>query len=211
MKSYDLVVQLGSQVKYSPATGYELAPHTEMRTIASAFVIREGIAENLVISGGSNFGVRYNDREIKKPADFTFAALADANLLRKSEAEVIKDFLVYEYGVASGRIFTETLSSTTEENAEFLKILLRRRPAFTGKEKIGLLTHLYHMEKALPVFEKAGLNVEPLFVEKVLAWSDVSWINTICDYYGLPRGGRQHSVEKIREWLTMPESLKKLM
>lgn len=210
MISYDLVIQLGSQVKYSPA-GYELAPHTAMRAAAAAIALKNGIAQNLMVSGGSNFGVRYDDQQLLKPADFSFSAFADAAFMRKSEAEVIKDFLVNEYGVESSRIFAETISATTEENAAFAAILLKRRPAFTGSEKIAVLTLLYHMEKALPLFIQAGLHADALFAENVLADHDPKWINKICEYYDTPRAGKQYPVSKIRLLLTEHKSLLGLM
>lgn len=210
MKQYDLAIQLGSQVKHSPA-GYQLAPHTRMRTEASAIAIKNGIAQNLIISGGSNFGVRYDDQEIMKPANFSFATFANADFTRKSEAAVIKDFLVNEYGVESSRIFAETLSSTTEENAEFVKILLKRRPAFTGNETLAILTLLYHMEKALPVFRNAGLTVEPLFAEDLLATKGEHGIRAICTYYTTPKGGKQYDVGLMHCLLTEGKSLAEML
>lgn len=211
MQRYDLVIQLGSQVKYHPLVGYQLAPHTEMRTEASAIAIKSGTAQNLMISGGSNFGVRYDDQEILKSANFSFAAFANADFTRKSEAAVIKDFLVRNYGVDSSRVFAETLSSTTEENAEFLKIILKRRPMFTGNEKIAILTLLYHMEKVLPVFLKAGFAVDPLFAENLLATKGEDGINEVCNYYGMPKGGKQYSIQQIRQLLVEEKSLAEML
>lgn len=210
MNHYDLVIQLGSQVQFVDGQ-YHLAPHTRMRTEASAIVLKKGITPRLMISGGSNFGVRYSDQELLKPPAFTFEAFADADFTRKSEAAAIKDVLVNEFGLTSPQIFAETLSSTTEENAEFVKILLRRRPAFTGNEKIAILTLLYHMERALPVFRNIGLNVDPLFAENVLADNAPSQIERICQYYSTPKGGKQYPVAKIQLLLDEGKSLIELM
>ncbi len=210
MKNYGLVIQLGSQVQFGDGQ-YKLASHTRMRTEASAIVLRTGIASRLLISGGSNFGVRYNDAEILKPPVFTFEAFADADFVRKSEAAAIKEVLINEFGLSSSQIFAETLSSTTEENAEFVKIILRRRPMFTGNEKIAILTQLYHMEKALPVFRAAGLNVEPLFAENVLADDDRMKIDRIYQYYSTPKGGKQYPADLIRQALMEGISLSHLM
>lgn len=210
MNRYDIVIQLGSQVQYVDGQ-YQLAPHTLMRTEASAVVLRNGIAPRLIISGGSNFGVHYNDEGILKPPVFSFEAFADADFQRKSEATSIKGVLVNEFGLPSTHIFAETLSSTTEENAEFVKVILKRRPMFTGNEKIAILTLLYHMQKALPVFQGAGLNVEPLFAENVLADSDSSQIERVCQYYSTPRGGKQYPVDHIRQLLIESKSLAELM
>ncbi len=210
MSSYDLVIQLGSQVQFINGQ-YQPAPHTCMRTSASAMLLETGIARRLIVSGGSNFGVRYSDQELLKPPVFTFEAFADADFTRKSEAAVIKDVLVNKFGLASSRIFAETLSATTEENAEFVKILLRRRPAFTGNEKIAILTHLYHMEKTLLAFNKVGLKVDPLFAENALADYGVGEIDKICEYYNTPKGGKQYPVDQIRQLLTEGKSLAELM
>lgn len=211
MRCYDLVVQLGSQVMYNNGV-YVLAPHTQMRTDASALVLQLGIAPRLIICGGSNFGVHYDDTAILKPAVFTFDAFANADYYRKSEAAVIKEALVRKPGISSTMIFAETLSSITEENAEFLKILLRRRPMFTGDERIAILTLLYHMEKALPVFRAAGLRVEPLFAENVLVDHGVQGVlDDILHYYSTPKGGKQYPVEKMRQLLSTGVSLAKLM
>lgn len=210
MDHYDLVIQLGSQVKFANGK-YNLPLHTQLRTEASAIVFRTGIAPYLMITGGSNFGIRYNDQEILKPPDFTFEAFADADFLRKSEARVIKEILVNEFGVPSSRIFAESLSSTTEENAECVRIILRRHPMFTGNEKVAVMTLLYHMERALPIFQRAGLSVQPLFAENVLAESGTEQIKRVCQYYSTPKGGKQYPVDQIRQLLSEGSSLATLM
>jgi len=218
---FDLVCQLGSQVKFVPTdTGgyYELAEHTEMRTRAAAGIINNGIAPRLIILGGSNFGVRYDDQGIfnaqhptQSSANFSFEAFANSDFTRKSEAAVIKDALVKHYGVGSEKVFAETLSATTEENAEFLKIILKRRPMFTGSEKVGILTLLYHMKRALPVFHEAGLNVEPVFAEDILAGECHEQVDAICEYYSAPKGGKQYDVDRIRDLLSKGRSLIELL
>ena len=228
MNQYDIVIQLGSQVEYCPfRASYKLAPHTRIRTEASAIVFKKGIAPRLIVLGGSNFGVRYDDEKIygathptQKTPVFTFEAFADSDK-RKSEAAAIKGVLVNEFGIPSNKVMTETLSATTEENVAFLQILLKRRPMFTGNEKIGILTLLYHMSDsvvgdkrkpgALAVFRKAGLNVVPMFAENVLADNDPKEIDRICAYYSTPKSGKQYDVDRIRQLLTEGNSLAALM
>ena len=206
----DIVVQLGSQVKF--VNGYQLAIHTKMRTEATAFLLSERFAKKAIILGGSNFGIRYNYTEILNSPDFSFEAFAGAHYEGDAESIVIKEYLVNIWSIPYYDIFAETLSATTEENAEFLKILLRRRPMFTGKEKIGLLTLLYHMERALPVFKKAGLDVIPIFAEEVLFEQSSSFnLNEILNYYKTPKGGKQYPVEEIKRLLTQGKSLIELM
>jgi len=187
---------------WSPA-GYQLPLHTTMRTEAAALLLMDHNADKLIVAGGSNFGVRYDEQRILPKADFSFAALANANFMMRSEAEVIKDFLVKQYGISSARILTECMSATTAENAQFAQIILARRPAFTGNERIGVLTLLYHMEKAWPTWRSIlGQSVEPVFAESVLAEKDHSWIEKICEYYSTPKGGKQYDVDIIRHVLT---------
>lgn len=246
VKQYDVVIQLGSQVKYFPPEydhqtgreefksgtldGWDLAPHTMMRTEASAYTALTGMTKKLVIVGGSNFNVRYDDQLVfndqhpiqKKPV-FTFEAFANSDYTRKSEAAVIKDFLVRVYHVKASSVFAETLSSTTEENAKFVQIILQRRPMFTGNERLAILTLLYHMEDkinpetgerklgALNIFRETGLAVDPLFAENVLASNDVSQIKKICDYYSTPKLGKQYPIDRIRQLLTEGKSLAEMM
>jgi hypothetical protein len=192
-----------------------------MRTIAARYALENKVVDKLIICGGSNFGVRYDDQKVfgdqhptQKTAIFTFEAFARSDFWRKSEAAVIKDALVKNFCQDAGKIFAEMLSATTEENVEFLKIILRRRPMFTGNERIAVLTQLYQMGKALPIFQKAGIVVEPLFVESVLVTygaPENEWLLTIYDYYKTPKGGKQYPIEKLLLMLSAGESLSPLM
>lgn len=210
-KCFDLVIQLGSQVKFVDGQ-YQLPPHTRMRTAASAKVVQLGLTSRLIITGGSNFGVRYDDTTILKPANFSFDAFANSDFTRKSEAAVIKEFLIGEFGLRSEQILAEGLSATTTENAEIVKILLNRRPAFTGTEKIAILTQLYHMATALPAWHGVGLrNVEPLFVENVLTEEEPANIGRIMEYYSTPKGGKQYDTIKLLRLLSTGESLVEML
>ena len=200
-----------------------------------------------MVLGGSNDGVRYGDLAIfneqhprQKTPVFTFETFAASDYNRKSEAAAIKDFLVKGFYIPSDKVFAETLSATTDENAAFLAIILKRRPdpksskgilgVDIGSEKIGILTLLYHMERALPIFKKAGLNVEPVFAENILVMDadskarqtqrdielgnfpiDAYQIDEICQYYSTPKGGKQYDVNRIRQLLVEGKSLAEMM
>ena len=69
---------------------------------------------------------------------------------------LIADFLKAT-GVPADAISVETRSSDTRENAMYSKDLITRLP---GKKV--LLTSDYHMYRAIRVFRKAGIDVEPL-------------------------------------------------
>ena len=125
MKKYDLVILLGSQIKCdSKEIEYFLAPHTALKTEAAAIAYKKEITRRFIISGGYNFGVRYDYEKILKFPDFSFEAFAKARG-ETSEAEVIRDCLIYTHGIPQEAMFLEDLSSNTSEQAEILKILLK--------------------------------------------------------------------------------------
>lgn len=205
MKRYEGVIVLGAQIgikkgKMMPAF------HTEMRARAAGVVYQQNIAPKFILSGGYNFGVRY-DLDLSVPVfgtptsdrkpDFSDETRIKAKWYR-SEASVIAELLRTEYGVPPEVLILEEDSKTTKENAQYCKAIAER----CGWKKIGLLTSLYHMERALKDFQEVGLKVEPLFAEDLLPLEEKSWIARICEYYSVPRGGKQWDVEKIREILT---------
>ena len=207
MEKYDLVIVLGAQIK-KENNKYLLAPHTELRARAAAIAFHNGISKKFVISGGYNFLVRYNENQILSKPDFSFEAFAKGRAWR-SEADLIKEYM-RGIDVPEEAMFLEELSATTEETAEILKILLRRS-TFNFAKKIAILTLIYHMERALPVFKEAGLKVEPLFAEDLLALKGESGIDKVCNYYSVPKGGKQWPVDKIRELLSNGRSIGELL
>jgi uncharacterized SAM-binding protein YcdF (DUF218 family) len=75
-------------------------------------------------------------------------------------AEPIKRFLTC-YGVPPEVIQLETRSNSTWENALRTKELLDRQPVEGRKRRLVLLTSDYHMYRAIRVFRKVGLDVQP--------------------------------------------------
>lgn len=74
----------------------------------------------------------------------------------------MRDFLI-QYGVPASAILTETAAHSTHDNAIFTAPLLH---ALTGR--MVLVTSDYHMYRAIRVFRKAGLAVEPRPVPDLL-------------------------------------------
>jgi uncharacterized SAM-binding protein YcdF (DUF218 family) len=208
LERYDLVIVLGAQIKKENEK-YLLAPHTELRARAAANAFHSGTAERFIISGGYNFLVRYNENQILSKADFSFKAFAKSRAWM-SEASLIKEYMM-GFDIPEEAIFLEELSATTEETAEILKILIRRKPTFDFAKKIAILTLIYHMKRALPVFQNSGLRVEPLFAEDLLALEGKSGIEKVCQYYSVPKGGKQWPVDKIRELLSSGRSIGELL
>lgn len=208
MERYDLVILLGSQVKRKDDR-YSLAQHTALKAWAAGIAFQREIARKFIISGGYNFNVRYDYAEILKEPDFSFEAFTQGRR-KKSEAEVIAKFLEDNHGVPKTAMFLEELSAYTKENAEILKILLKRT-TFDFAEQIAILTLIYHMQRALPVFRGVGLEVEPLYAEDLLALEGKQNIDIVCRYYSIPKGGKQWDTEKIRELLSSGRSIGELM
>jgi hypothetical protein len=206
------VILLGSQIQKTveqEGNWYILAPHTKLKAQAAGIAWKKRIAGSFVISGGYNFNVRYSTTKILKEADFSLRAFT-LGRQEKSEAEIIAKFLKKEYEVPVGLMFLEELSATTQENAEILKILLRRT-TFNFAKRIAILTLIYHMERALPKFRESGLNVEPLFAEDLLALQGEHGVNKVCAYYSLPKGGKLWPIDEIRELLSNERSIKELL
>lgn len=72
-----------------------------------------------------------------------------------SEAAIAQTLLEQEFGAKV--LMVEEQSRTTREQARALKPLLSRR----GIRKIMLVTHTWHMLRALDVFEAVGIEVQP--------------------------------------------------
>ncbi|NPB05892.1 MAG: YdcF family protein [Aquificae bacterium] len=115
---------------------------------------------------------------------------------RVSEAKVLKDYLVY-MGVDPSLVYAEGKSRDTHENALFVKEVLKK----LGVRNFCLITSAYHMERALLLFRKVGLDKErvvpvpvdykasrsPLTVYKFLPtayWLRVSSL-ALKEYFGL--------------------------
>lgn len=200
-----MVVVLGARVglkkgKMVPAL------HTEMRARAAGTAYRKNLTPRFVLTGGYNIGVRYGldlliptfgaEGSNRKP-NFSEKSGIKAKRYR-SEASVMAEFIRKNYNMPPEALILEEDSRTTEENARYCKLIVER----CGFKKIGLLTSLYHMERALKEFRKAGLKVEPIFAEDLLPLESKQWINRICKYYSRPKGGKQWPIKKIRAILT---------
>jgi len=215
LERYDGVIVLGAQVGVNKDGKMTPAFHTEMRARAAGVAYQRNMAQRFILSGGYNFGVRY-DLDLSVPVfgtpasdrkpDFSDEACLKARWYR-SEASLIAELMKTEYGVLPEVLILEEDSKTTKENAQYCKAIVER----CGWKKIGLLTLLYHMEKSLKEFQEAGLEVELLFAEDLLSLEDNSWMDRVCEYYSVPKGGKQWDTDKIREFLANRKSIGELI
>jgi len=88
--------------------------------------------------------------------------IAGGALVEVSEAAVIGHYL-RNAGVDDTRVYEEGSSSNTFENAENIKALVEMREF---DEHIVLITSALHMKRAKAVFEKQGLTVCPVAVDR---------------------------------------------
>lgn len=73
----------------------------------------------------------------------------------RAEAELMREVLEKEFGVPVR--WVETASKDTGENAAFSAPLLKS----AGLTRIALVSHAWHMRRAIPLFEREGLTVIP--------------------------------------------------
>lgn len=217
MEGFDLLVVLGSQVTKIERE-YGLAPHTKMKADAAIMAYKMRLTAYFLVSGGCNFGVRYDDRNILAEANFSFESLALAQFYN-SEAETVRDYMI-KRAVPGYKILIEESSATTEEQLKFIKILLQRT-TFEFVEILGILTMAYHHQRVFPLFEKEfsgeRIKIVPIFAEDVLVEAEGrDGIDRICHYYGKVhpltyRGKNFCDLARIREILESGKSIKELI
>lgn len=98
--------------------------------------------------------VRYGAR-LARASGLPLMVAAGAPHGGRPEADIMADMLKQEYGVAVR--WAESASRDTRENARFSAPLLRN----AGVSRVVLVTHAWHMRRALAEFEAAGLQVIP--------------------------------------------------
>jgi hypothetical protein len=207
VKNVDLLVVLGSQIIQEENGVWKPAEHTAMKIEAAVICWKRKLSEKFFISGGYNVGIRYNPKQILQPPNFSFEALAKARWLGPSEAQVICEEMVKK-GVPQEKIFLEELSTTSEENAEMLRIILKRT-TFQGIKKIGIMSLLYHLQRVASLFKERIPEVDFLLAEDLLAMD--GQVGRVVNFYQSPRGGQEWPYEKIRELLSLGRSLKEML
>ena len=207
VKGVDLLVVLGSQIIQDKSEVWKPAEHTAMKIEAAVICWKKRLVEKFFISGGYNVGIRYSPKQIMQTPDFSFAALARARWLGPSEARVIFEEMVKK-GVPQEKIFLEELSTTSEENAEMLRIVLRRT-TFQGIKKIGVMSLLYHLKRVSPLFKERIPEVEFLLAEDLLVMD--GQMGRVVNFYKTLRGGQEWPYKEIRKLSCRGKSLKKML
>ena len=112
-----------------------------------------------------------------------------ANCGTLAESRIMQHILQSEYGLSAKWI--EDASSTTWENAQYAAPLLKQ----AGVQRIVLVTHAWHLRRAVPLFESQGLSVIPAGIQ--FSSTDA---NSILDLLPTSAGLRD-STFALHEWL----------
>ncbi len=106
-----------------------------------------------------------------------------------AEGRIMQRILQNEYGIAAS--WAEDASLTTWDNARLSAALLKDK----GIRRIVLVTHAWHLRRAVPLFEAQGLGVVPAGLQFSGARPD-----SILDLLPTPAGLRD-STFALHEWL----------
>lgn len=212
MEKFDLVLVLLSQVKKDVETGKDYpAKHTMMKLDGLIIAFKKRFIYLIILLGGRNYWVRYDYEKILPKADFSFKAFIKARE-EKSEAEVARKYLE-ERGIPKHVMFLEETSATSLENAKISEIILQRT-TFNSVNKIGVFSLAYHLDNVFlgfkKVFKGSRFQIKPIFAEDFLAMKE-GGTERVCEYYSVPRGGKQWPVDKIRKLLENGKSIGELL
>lgn len=105
------------------------------------------------------------------------------------EGRILEAILQNEYGISPQ--WVEDASLTTWENAHLSARLLQQ----SGVRRIALVTHAWHLRRAVPLFEAQGLAVVPAGIQ----FSSIE-LDSIRDVLATPAGLRD-STFALHEWL----------
>jgi uncharacterized SAM-binding protein YcdF (DUF218 family) len=112
-----------------------------------------------------------------------------ANCDTIAESRIMQHILQNEYGLSAKWI--EDASFTTWENAQLSVPLLKQ----AGVQRIVLVTHAWHLRRAVPLFETQGISVIPAGTQ-----FSSSRVDSILDLLPTPVGLRD-STYALHEWL----------
>ena len=115
---------------------FHLSPGSRINDLAAGLILKAGLADVIILSTGHTAG---------------------ANV--PSEARAMKDHMQRIFkDIPEESIILEENSIDTEGNVSEIKKILGQHPEF---RTLGLLTDTSHLERAVPLFNKAGLPVTP--------------------------------------------------
>ena len=144
---------MASLETYPPATGEQLRR-------AQAIVILGGGTYHAPEYGGDTVGpptlerLRYGAR-LARTSNLPLLVTGGAPFGGKPEAESMRESLAVDFGLKAR--WVEAGSRDTAENASLSVPLLKK----AGIARIALVSHAWHLPRAVPLFEKQGIEVIP--------------------------------------------------
>lgn len=126
-----IVILGGGRIKNSVEYGGDTAKAFTLERVRYGALLARKLGKPVLVTGGAPGGERI------------------------SEAEIMRDMLRNEYRVPVR--WLEGRSNNTRENARFSADILAK----AGIRRIYLVTHAWHLARAMPEFERAGLTVVP--------------------------------------------------
>ncbi len=136
LKKHEIGIVLSGMIAYDENTDRILFNSNVNRITQAIELYRKGFINKIFISGGSG-SISYPE---------------------KSEAAILKRYLVNIIGLPEQDILTETVSNNTHENAKFTKIKLAEMGL--ANSRLLLITSGLHMRRSKGCFEKEGLKVD---------------------------------------------------
>jgi uncharacterized SAM-binding protein YcdF (DUF218 family) len=106
-----------------------------------------------------------------------------------AEGQIMQHILHSEYGIPTR--WVEDAALTTWDNARLSAPLLHK----SGVQRIALVTHAWHLRRAVPLFEAQGLGVVPAGIQ-----FSSTRVDDIFDLLPTPAGLRD-SAFALHEWL----------
>jgi uncharacterized SAM-binding protein YcdF (DUF218 family) len=162
----DAIVVLGGGRRIDQAEyGGDTLNSFSLERLRYAVVLHRTRGLPILVSGG-------------KPDDGTLA-----------EGRIMQQVLQSEYGISPA--WVEDASLTTWDNARLSAPLLRQ----AGVERIALVSHAWHLRRAVPLFEAQGLSVVPAGIQFAS-----TRVDAVFDVLPTPNGLRDSS-HALHEWL----------
>lgn len=177
----------------TPLETYPALAPADIRNVQAIVVLAGGNYHAAPEYGGDTVGratlerIRYGAR-LQRETGLPLLVTGGAPLGGRPEAEAMKESLVREFGVPVR--WVEAASRDTAENASLSSPLLRA----AGVRRIALVSHAWHLPRAVPLFEAQGFDVVP--APTAFTTGSPSLIADL-----LPGGGLGRSREALHEYL----------
>lgn len=147
-----------SSALIAPLESYPPITVTQLKQVQAIVILGGGTYSNAPEYGGDTVGystlerVRYGAR-LAKQSGLPLLLSAGAPFGGRIESESMREVLEQDFGVKARWI--EAASRDTAENAQLSAKIL----AVAGISRIALVSHAWHLPRAIPLFEREGLTV----------------------------------------------------